>query len=87
VVRPSTVPDPWQRKTDEQAHPEEEGPADALAELAVRFEHTEDAVQWLETTLPELEGRTPREAIAAGEIERVTLLLEAMNDADSSATA
>lgn len=52
-----------------------------LAELAVRFEETEDAVQWLETALPELEGRTPREAIAAGEVERVTLLLEAMNDA------
>lgn len=52
-----------------------------LAELAVRFEQTEDAVQWLETAMPELEGRTPREAISAGEIERVTLMLEGINDA------
>jgi hypothetical protein len=55
-----------------------------LAELALRFENTEDAVAWLETTLPELEGRTPREAISAGEVERVTLLLEAMNDAGAA---
>ena len=55
-----------------------------LAELAMRFEDTETAVQWLESTLPELEGRTPREAIAAGEAARVTLLLEAMNDARSA---
>lgn len=58
-----------------------------LAELAVRFEHTEDAVQWLETALPELEGRTPREAIAAGEVERVTLVLAALNDANAAAPA
>lgn len=51
-----------------------------LAELAIRFDATEDAVAWLERNLPELEGRTPREAISAGEIERVTLLLEAMNN-------
>ena len=56
-----------------------------LAELALRFDQTEDAVAWLETSLPELEGRTPREAIAAGEIERVTLLLEGMNDAAQGA--
>jgi hypothetical protein len=51
-----------------------------LAELALRFEDTEAAVRWLETSLPALEGRTPREAIADGEIERVTLLLEAMSE-------
>lgn len=56
-----------------------------LAELAIRFDQTEDAVQWLETSQPELEGRTPREAIAAGEIARVTLLLEAMNGASTPA--
>lgn len=58
-----------------------------LAELAVRFAETEDAVQWLETALPELEGRTPREAIAAGDAARVTMLLEAMNDATAAASA
>jgi len=58
-----------------------------LAELAVRFEHTEDAVTWLERSLPELEGRTPREAISAGEIERVTLLLEAMGDRSGATTS
>ena len=52
-----------------------------LAELAIRFEHTEDAVQWLETPVTSLEGRTPREAIAGGEIERVTLLLESLAEA------
>jgi hypothetical protein len=56
-----------------------------LAELAIRFDETEDAVQWLETALPELEGRTPREAIAAGEVARVTLILEAMNEPSSPA--
>ena len=50
-----------------------------LAELALRFEHTEEAVAWLEAPLAELENRTPREAISAGEVERVTLLLESMN--------
>jgi hypothetical protein len=55
-----------------------------LAELAMRFEHTEDAVAWLESSLPELEGRTPREAISAGEVERVTLLLEGMNAAGAA---
>ena len=58
-----------------------------LAELAIRFDETEDAVQWLETAMPELEGRTPREAIAAGVIARVTLLLEGMNDAAGSRAA
>lgn len=58
-----------------------------LAELALRFERTEDAVAWLEQEHPELEGRTPREAIAAGEVERVTLLLEAMNEAAGTAGA
>lgn len=58
-----------------------------LAELAMRFEQTEDAVQWLETASPELEGRTPREAIAAGEVERVTMVLAAMNDAGAATEA
>lgn len=58
-----------------------------LAELAMRFEQTADAVQWLETSLPELESRTPREAIAAGEVERVTMLLAATNDAGVAAPA
>lgn len=58
-----------------------------LAELAVRFEKTEDAVAWLEMPLPALEGRTPREAISAGEIERVTLILEGLNDAAHPAKA
>lgn len=50
-----------------------------LAELAMQFTSPEDAVAWLETPTAELENRTPREAIAAGEIERVTLMLDAMN--------
>ena len=58
-----------------------------LAELAIRFDTTEDAVAWLEMPQPELEGRTPREAISAGEVERVTLLLEAMNDARAGTSA
>jgi uncharacterized protein (DUF2384 family) len=52
-----------------------------LAELSLQFDRTEDAVQWLETPLAALENRTPREAIAAGEPERVTLLLDEMNAA------
>ena len=50
-----------------------------LAELAHRFEATEDAIAWLEQPNPELEDRTPREAISAGEPGRVALLLETMN--------
>ncbi len=49
-----------------------------LAELALRFERTEDAIRWLETESPELDNRTPRDAISAGEIARVTLLLEGL---------
>lgn len=49
-----------------------------LIELAARFSDPADAVVWLETPLDELEGRSPRAAIAAGEIERVTVLLEAL---------
>ena len=55
-----------------------------LAELALRFTSPEDAVAWLETPTSELEDRTPREAISAGEVERVTLLLDAMNAARAS---
>lgn len=50
-----------------------------LAELAVRFATQEEAIAWLETPTDELEGRTPRRAIADGEIERVTLLLDQIN--------
>ena len=50
-----------------------------LAELATRFGSPEDAIVWLESSANELDGRTPREVIAAGEVERVTLILDAMN--------
>jgi uncharacterized protein (DUF2384 family) len=55
-----------------------------LAELAMRFEGTEDAVQWLETPHPELRGQTPREAVAGGDAARVTLLLEQLGAATSA---
>ena len=50
-----------------------------LAELAAAFGDPDEAIRWLETAHAELEGRTPREAIAAGETERVTLVLDAEN--------
>lgn len=50
-----------------------------LLELSVRFGDQDDAIAWLETPLDEFEGRTPREAIAAGEVERVTMLLDQQN--------
>lgn len=52
-----------------------------LVELAVLFTEPADAIAWLETPLEQFEGRTPRETIAAGEIERVTLLLDELNTA------
>jgi uncharacterized protein (DUF2384 family) len=52
-----------------------------LIELAVLFPREEDAVAWLETPLEQFEDRTPRETIAAGEVERVTLLLDELNSA------
>ena len=52
-----------------------------LVELAVLFADPADAIAWLETPLDEFEGRTPRATIAAGEVERVTLLLDALNTA------
>jgi uncharacterized protein (DUF2384 family) len=57
-----------------------------LAELSLQFDRPEDAIRWLETPLATLENRTPREAIAAGEPERVTLLLDEMNAAAKAAT-
>ena len=54
-----------------------------LIELAARFADPADAVVWLETPLDQFEGRTPRATIAAGEIERVTVLLDEMNPAAS----
>lgn len=50
-----------------------------LIELAARFADPADAVAWLETPLDQFEGRTPRATLAAGEIERVTVLLDEMN--------
>ena len=50
-----------------------------LAELAAAFSDPEAAIGWLETANPQLDGRTPREAIAAGEAERVTLVLDGLN--------
>ncbi|MEP6999205.1 MAG: antitoxin Xre/MbcA/ParS toxin-binding domain-containing protein [bacterium] len=52
-----------------------------LVELAVLFREPADAIVWLETPLEQFEGRTPRETIAAGEVERVTLLLDELNTA------
>ena len=49
-----------------------------LAELAAAFSQPEDAIAWLETSNAELDGRTPHEAIAAGETERVTLVLDGL---------
>ena len=51
-----------------------------LIELAIMFPDETDAIVWLDAPSPELEGRTPREAINAGELERVTLMLDAMNN-------
>jgi hypothetical protein len=56
-----------------------------LAELATHFGSPEDAIRWLESGSSELDGRTPREAIAAGEVERVTLVLDGMNRSASGA--
>lgn len=50
-----------------------------LAELAAAFTTPDDAIRWLETSNEQLDGRTPREAIADGEAERVTLVLDGMN--------
>jgi hypothetical protein len=50
-----------------------------LAELATQFASPDEAIVWLETSASELDGRTPREAIAAGDVEQVTLVLDAMN--------
>ena len=52
-----------------------------LVELAILFPIENDAIAWLETPLPELEGRTPHDAIDAGEWERVTLVLDRLNSA------
>jgi hypothetical protein len=50
-----------------------------LAELSARFDSEDEAIAWLDTALPELDGRTPRTAVAADELERVVLLLDAAN--------
>lgn len=56
-----------------------------LVELATQFTEPADAILWLETALDQLEGRTPREAIAAGEPERVTMILDELNAARHAA--
>jgi uncharacterized protein (DUF2384 family) len=52
-----------------------------LAELAAAFGDPDEAIRWLETAHPQLDGRSPREVIAAGETERVTLVLDGENRA------
>ncbi len=52
-----------------------------LAELSMQFENEDDAFEWLDTANSGLEDRSPREAISAGEIERVTVMLDEMNRA------
>ena len=49
-----------------------------LGELTLAFSTSDDAVQWLETPQAGLENRTPRQAIADGEVERIILLLDTM---------
>ena len=46
-----------------------------------------DAIRWLETPLDQFEGRTPRQTIASGEIERVTLLLDELRAAQEKKKA
>lgn len=58
-----------------------------LVELAVLFREPADAIQWLETPLDQFEGRTPRQTIASGEIERVTLLLDELRAAQEKKKA
>lgn len=50
-----------------------------LVELAIAFPNEDDAIAWLETPTDQFEGRSPRETIAAGEVERVTLALDELN--------
>lgn len=50
-----------------------------LAQLAEAFGQPEDAIRWLETANSQLDGRTPREAIAAGEAEQVALVLDSLD--------
>ena len=57
-----------------------------LVELATLFSNPDDAIQWLETPLDEFEGRSPRETLAAGEAERVALLLDELNGAKQTAS-
>ena len=49
------------------------------AQLAEAFGQPEDAIRWLETANSQLDGRTPREAIAAGEAEQVALVLDSLD--------
>lgn len=58
-----------------------------LIELAILFPDENDAIVWLETPLDALEGRTPHDAVDAGEWERVTLILDGLNSAKHAAKA
>lgn len=50
-----------------------------LTEIARTFRSDEAARRWLDREVPELDGRTPREWLLAGRIERLTALLLALN--------
>jgi uncharacterized protein (DUF2384 family) len=55
-----------------------------LAELAAAFTDPAQAIRWLETPNGELDGRTPHEAIAGGDTEQVTLVLDGLNRSSSA---
>jgi uncharacterized protein (DUF2384 family) len=50
-----------------------------LDELARTFRSTTDAKAWITEALPALKGRTPRQLIVEGHVDRVTGLLYAIN--------
>lgn len=50
-----------------------------LAEVARTFRSDAAARRWLDREVPELDGRTPRELLLAGRVERLTAILLALN--------
>lgn len=50
-----------------------------LAEVARTFRSDEAALRWLDREVPALDGRTPRELLLAGRMERLTGLLLSLN--------
>jgi len=50
-----------------------------LEELARTFRRTGDARAWVAESLPALKGRTPRQLIVDGHVDRVTGVLYAIN--------